>query len=96
MRYEVKPLSFSELLDGGFKIYRDQFAAFITLCLVTELPSAVLGALINRSFLGTWYLKDAIQPGNIHPMFWPATGCTMIVSTLFWSIGWGSAGLGDR
>ncbi|HET6150988.1 MAG TPA: hypothetical protein VFH68_25855 [Polyangia bacterium] len=39
MRFELKPLSFGEVIDGAFKILRGNLALFVLTALVFELPA---------------------------------------------------------
>jgi hypothetical protein len=54
MRYEIRAMSFAEILDQGFRLVRDHFVLIVGLAATLQVPLAVLqewagGSLITRS-----------------------------------------------
>jgi hypothetical protein len=49
MRFELKPLSFGEVIDGAFKILRSNLKLFLGTTLVFELPSMWGAAMLQSS-----------------------------------------------
>lgn len=47
MQYEIRAMSFGEILDMGFKLVRDHFAVLIGIASVIYVPLAVAGALVT-------------------------------------------------
>ena len=71
MAYDIHPLSFSELLDRGFRLLIDNFALFVGINLVVFLPYGFLLALVQP------HAASGAMPG-------PGVG---ILSLLFLMIG---------
>ncbi len=58
MRFELKPLSFGEVIDGAFKILRQRLGVFIPLWLVFQLPI---------DWANAWMQMQAAQMVQRHP-----------------------------
>jgi hypothetical protein len=48
MNYEIRAMSFAEILDTGFRLVRDQFALLAGIGLVLYGPFAIAQELIGR------------------------------------------------
>jgi hypothetical protein len=48
MAYNIRPLSFGELLDRAFQVYKDQFLLFFTMAAVVFIPYQIAIALCVR------------------------------------------------
>jgi hypothetical protein len=48
MRYEVRSMSFGEILDAGFRLVRDQFVLLVGLSALVYVPLAMAGAYFAR------------------------------------------------
>lgn len=46
MSYDIRPLSFGEVLDESFKLLRDQFAVLVGICAVLYVPMSLLQSLL--------------------------------------------------
>jgi hypothetical protein len=42
MRFELRPLSLGEVLDGAFKIFRVNLRLFLTIALMFAVPDALI------------------------------------------------------
>jgi hypothetical protein len=66
MRFELKPLSFGEVLDGSFKIFRDRTGLFVSIAVVFHLPltwaSTVASESISRTAGGA---RPGLPPGFV-------------------------------
>ena len=59
MRYEIRAMSFGEILDTGFQLLRNHFTLLVSLSLVIYAPVAVLSLLVGG------LQTDAISPGVV-------------------------------
>lgn len=48
MRYEVRPLSFGEILDQAFKVFKDQFVLMLSITAPLYVPYAFVQSLMNK------------------------------------------------
>ncbi len=67
MRYELKPRSMSELMDGTFKLYRDQVGPLLAIAAITDVPTAAFYVLAQRLVANPATVTRA--PGSLVPLF---------------------------
>jgi hypothetical protein len=68
MRYEIRAMSFGEILDTGFRLIRDHFGVLVGTAAVLYVPTAVLTAYLTRVLEGAEGLTTGV-----------ATAATMLV-----------------
>src|SRR5437667_3939493 len=51
MRYEIRAMSFAEILDQGFRLVRDHFVLIVGLAATLQVPLAVLQAWAGGSLI---------------------------------------------
>jgi hypothetical protein len=76
MRFELKPLSFGEVLDGAFKIFRANLRSFLTIALVFSIPSLLLSSVLRVVQHGT--------PGKLPPGYALASLLVACIGILLW------------
>jgi hypothetical protein len=83
MRFELKPLSFSEVIDGAFKILRSNLALFLVMSLVLSLPSIWGGAMIQAAQMqmGTRAMPS-LPPGFLLMMLLGVAGYVVLWGTV--------------
>jgi hypothetical protein len=79
MRFELKPLSFGEVLDGSFKIYRSNVGLFLGIALVFNVPVTAISAWIRVA-------QHGLPPGQLPPGFGIWMVLLMAGSVLVWGV----------
>ena len=79
MKFELKPMSFGEVLDGAFKIFRSNLGLFLSIELLLTLPSLVIQAWVR--------LAQAEMPARGLP---PGYGAAMMLLLPFALLRWGA------
>ena len=77
MRFELKPLSFGEVLDGSFKIFRGNLGLFLTVALVFNGPTVLFSAALRLA-------QQGVPPGKVPPGFGMWMLLIMAASILLW------------
>jgi uncharacterized membrane protein len=80
MRFELKPMSFGEVLDGAFKVFRSNLKLFLSIELLLALPSVLIQAWMRSA--------QAAMPNHALP---PGYGPAMLVLLVFSLLRWGAA-----
>ncbi|HEU0079725.1 MAG TPA: hypothetical protein VFQ76_18850, partial [Longimicrobiaceae bacterium] len=75
----LRPLSFGEILDGAFALYRRNFVVFVTTALVPLLPGVLLLAV-----LGFWVQGENLTPSDFNLMMAAALLVLLAGSLLGW------------
>jgi hypothetical protein len=75
MAYDIRPLSFGEILDRAFRVYKDKFALFVSIAACILIPYGVLLALCAA----TWP-KLALVPSLIFLLIVPVMHGAMTVA----------------
>jgi len=79
MRYELRPMSFGDILDGAFKLYRDHFVTFLAIAAIPTILVQLLTGLLFPDFVGQ--PKPQVDVGRAMGF----AGTMMIVgSVLYW------------
>ena len=76
MRYQVRPLSFGEILDESFKVLKDHFVTLVGICAALYVPFTIVSALV----------VPATEPGVPKPPSLAALGPTLITTLIFLSL----------
>ena len=76
MRFELKPLSFGEVLDGAFKIFRANLRTFLTIALVFNFPSLLLSSWLR--------VAQQATPGKLPPGYALASIPVACIAILLW------------
>jgi len=66
MGYEIRAMSFAEIMDTGFRIVRQHFGLIIGIAAALYVPVAILGALVAPEPVpgaGPWASVDAGRVG---------------------------------
>jgi hypothetical protein len=77
MTFELKPLSFGEVLDGSFKILRSNLGSFLTIALVLNGPTVLVSAWLRIA-------QQAVPPGKLPPGYGPAMLVILAASLVLW------------
>jgi hypothetical protein len=80
MRFELKPMSFGEVLDGAFKVFRSNLKLFLSIELLLASPSVLIQAWLRNA--------QAAMPNHALP---PGYGPGMVVLLVFSLLRWGAA-----
>jgi hypothetical protein len=77
MRFELKPLSFGEVLDGSFKIFRSNLGLFLGVALVFNGPTVLVSAWLRLA-------QQGVPPGKLPPGFGISMLLIMVAGILLW------------
>jgi hypothetical protein len=83
MRFELKPLSFGEVIDGSFKILRGNLKFFVLVSVVCELP-----AMWGTAAMQSAQLQAGAVPGKpaLPPGFYPLILVGMVAYVLLYGL----------
>jgi len=77
MRFELKPMSFGEVLDGAFKVFRSNLGLFLSIEALFSLPSV---------FIQTWikHAQETLPRGELPSGYVPAMLVLLVCAALLW------------
>jgi hypothetical protein len=77
MRFDLKPLSFGEVLDGSFKIFRGNLGLFLTVALVFNGPTVLVSAWLRIA-------QQGVPAGKLPSGYGMAMLVILAASLLLW------------
>jgi hypothetical protein len=76
MAYDIRPLSFSEILDRAFRVYLDNFALLIVIAAMFWIPNEILRAFATETGKGV----ETVREGIFLVVWYPIVHAALIVA----------------
>jgi hypothetical protein len=77
MRFELKPMSFGEVLDGAFKVFRSNLGLFIGIEALFSLPSVLITTWVKHA-------QETLPRGELPSGYLPAMLVLLVCAALLW------------
>jgi hypothetical protein len=90
MGYEIREMSFAEVLDTGFKLLRNHFSLLVGMAAIVYMPTAFLTAIFqdpNASAPESMASVTAMLGGLAIGMLLAMVGTTVVFAGITWAIG---------
>ena len=78
MNFDLKPLSFGEVLDGAFKIYRNNLGLFLSIAALFALPTLVPSAWLQQN--------QIVRGAPVPPGYFPALFLSLVFYVPLWGV----------